>query len=98
MTIGQMQTRKRTIVYAIMIILIGLILFFSSCGSPSSKSGQRIANPLEKVVIIDSRPLPLTHDMTQLYEYKVKRINHGVVTFIYDPGKFEANDTIYHRF
>jgi len=74
------------------IIMIGVL---SSC---QSKSGRLLEIPLEKVVIIDSyNTIDLDHGK-RMYQYKVNRIERGVVAVIYQYNRYEANDTIYHRF
>ena len=54
-----------------------------------------VVSPMEKVVIIEKVP-------QQFRQYKVKRINEGVITFIktkgVGAGYYSAGDTIYWRF
>ncbi len=75
------------------VIMIGVLL--TSC---QSKSVRLLEIPLEKVVIIDSyNTIDLDHGK-RMYQYKVNRIERGVVAVIYQYNRYEANDTIYHRF
>lgn len=86
---------------------IGTVLFwciififcalFSSC---TSKSGQLTIIEPEKVVILDSAPTQNNYRDVISTQYKVKRIEKGVVTWINIMGraKYERNDTIYYRF
>ena len=73
---------------------LGLLitLLATSC---ESKSGNINPIPQEKVVIIDSAPFGSVENG---YNYKVKRINHGVVTYVKSMYKFESGDTILWRF
>jgi hypothetical protein len=73
------------ILWLLAIIVVGVLM--SSC---SSKSGQR---KQEKVVILDSYAGP-THNYNQ-YTYRVKRIEHGVISQWQSPILFEVGDTVY---
>ena len=71
------------IFWVIVIFTIGILM--SSC---SSKSGQR---KQEKVVILDS----YTSHTYDKYTYRVKRIEHGVISQWQSPVLFEVGDTVY---
>lgn len=72
-------------------------MLLTSC---ESKSGQLVAQPLEKVVVIDSYNEEYDHinkDITYR-KYKVKRIEFGVIDVIFDARLLEAGDTVFYRF
>jgi len=74
---------KGLILYALMLLgLLTLGLIFSKC---SSKSGQLSTKP-EKVVVQSLE--------NQVYEYKVQRIEKGVVDYINIPDYYVPGDTI----
>jgi len=51
----------------------------------------------EKVVILSVDALPMSYN-SDTWEYKVKRLNHGVVDYTWDDRKFEVGDTIFASF
>lgn len=85
--------------FAIVMTIIILIAFLTSC---QSKSGKLDKIQPEKVVVLDSHTRIAYNNGSQYYitDYKVKRITHGVTDWITVQGnvKYEYNDTIYHRF
>jgi hypothetical protein len=74
-------------------------VFLTSC---ESESGRASRIPMEKVVIIDGITNISQNNSRDIIiaNYKVKRIEQGVVTWISIPGKckYEAGDTILYRF
>jgi hypothetical protein len=82
--------KDKSTLFAVMMFTIIILLFvFTSC---TSKSGQR---KQEKVVVIDEYPTNIYDDY---YSYKVKRIDHGVVTKISTTIRYDTGDTIYYTF
>jgi hypothetical protein len=93
----------------IMLSIFGILLFLSSlCSCTSCSESGRRANAQkptsvnyigEKVVILEDGISRESDDVTITW-YKVKRINHGVVTHIkvIGGGKFAVTDTIYWKF
>lgn len=77
-------------------IALLIIAFFTLAAAMSceSKSGKLDRVKPEKVMIIDSYP----RTNLEYLKYKVKRIEQGVVTEIYDKGIYEQGDTIFHKF
>ena len=92
---------KRSTLLAILVIALCIVIGFlaSSC---QSKSGQLNDIPLEKVVIIDSYTNTANDNghMYYITDYKVNRIEYGVVDYIHVNGRagFECGDTIFYRF
>lgn len=84
---------KRSLTIAILTLALVIILGTCACESPSKKLAK--IKP-EKCVIIG---LPMQYiNSIHSYEYKVNRIEKGVVDIIYD-GRFLAKgDTIFHKF
>lgn len=83
--------------YFLYLTVLYVITF--SCVSCESKSGQLTIIKPEKVVIIDSTPREYKWTtQTHMYYYKVQRIEHRVVDYIYDMRLLEKGDTIYKRF
>lgn len=92
------RKRLNNIVKSIIGFLIIYVIAFS-CTSCKSQSGQLANTPKEKVVILDSKARTNDDNLNhRLYVYKVKRIEKGVVDFVYKRELFEVGDTIYHRF
>ena len=84
--------KDKSTLFAVMIFAIIILLsVFTSC---TSKSGERTKTP-EKVVIIDEDPINIYDDY---YTYKIKRIDHGVVTKISTTIRYDTGDTIYYTF
>lgn len=90
-----MRHHTSTIVFILLLSVITVIAL-TSC---ESKSGKLNSTPVEKVVVIDSYRLTPKSGVenNMQYKYKVRRINHGVVTTIYDQNLYEKGDTIYKR-
>lgn len=86
-------------VLAIIACAIAFAFLFCSC---ESRSGQLSQIPKEKVVVLDSESKTASDNghMYVITNYKVKRIDYGVVDWITIQGqaKYESGDTIYHRF
>ena len=86
-------------VITIIIVIVLATLLFMSC---TSQSGRIAQIPKEKVVILDSDSKVASDNGRQyvITNYKVKRIDYGVIDWITIQGKskYECGDTIYHRF
>ena len=68
------------------ILLLFAVLLFTACDEQKK---------FEKIVIIDSIP---TTKFDILHRYKVKRIDHGVITYIYMSELYEIGDTLLYPF
>ena len=80
--------------------IVLIVMFVALMSSCQSKSGKLAQIPFEKVVIVDSYHSNYMSDngCVKYYKYKVKRLEHDVVTFISVTGLYEKNDTIYYCF
>lgn len=83
-----MKTQIRSTVQflALMAVITVLAMIMTSCIDETRH--------LEKVVIIDEMP----NRYIDTYEYKVTRIEHGVVTHINTEKRFDVGDTLYYKF
>lgn len=86
----------------LVIIIMAMLFLVVFCSSCTSKSGRDISLPAtsaEKVVIIDRIYLPIGYSGDDpVYRYKVNRIDRGVVDFIDIDYLFDVNDTILYQF
>jgi hypothetical protein len=80
-------------VLAIISLVVAIVLA-TSCSYKSDSYNQYHK---EKVIIIDSQ-LPKETMEPKYFQYKVKRIETGVVTYIEEYNKYEVGDTIYRYF
>ena len=87
----------------IILSIVGILMLLSSLCSCQSESGRRSvatqAIKAEKVVILDGLETVNLTDVSAT-TYKVKRIDHSVVTWIrvVNVPRYEVGDTIYWSF
>ena len=84
------------------LVLLGLLTALNSCTSCSESGRRSVATQsvkAEKVVILDGLETVNLTDVSAT-TYKVKRIEHSVVTWIrvVNTPRYEAGDTIYWLF
>jgi hypothetical protein len=88
--------------FAIVIAIIATLVIITLTFGCESQSGRLSQIPKEKVVILDSDSKIASDNGRQyvITNYKVKRIDYGVIDWISIQGKskYECGDTIYHRF
>lgn len=82
------KTKSRT-GYGFSILTLVTLMLMASCERPAAKSGH--LTDTEKVVIISNPEMDVP---TGAYQYKVKRINMGVVTYVKLGNVYAQNDTI----
>ena len=95
-------TREHTKALAITLLILAIIVLIALSTACTSQSGRIAQIPKEKVVILDSDSKVASDNGRQyvITNYKVKRIDYGVIDWITIQGKskYECGDTIYHRF
>jgi hypothetical protein len=90
----EMRTKNFILSMGCLFLAICFILIISKPRENEPETIE-VVTPMEKVVIIGKSP-------NQFCQYKVKRINEGVVTFIrirgVGRGNYSEGDTIYYKF